>query len=181
LFRSGLIRSSRPFFNEANIHADNEACYEVLQNCDFGFVHQVLIYNRVHDESVSSLFSQKVQSHLAADLLFVKKYGPIYLTSQEFQLRLEARSNEYYGFLAKSFFLFRDRDFWKYHKDALTAAGCPLRTRRLLEAVLREAMDILLHPGGTLRKMIRVLWRGRILETRRFQSQSLFKKIAVGK
>jgi len=181
LFRSGLIRRGRPFYNEANIHADTEACYELLQTCDFGFVHQVLVYNRVHDESVSSRFSEKVQSHLAGNLLIVKKYGPIYLTSQEYQRRLEVRSDEYYGFLAKSFFLLRDRDFWNYHKDALAIAGCPFRTLRLFEAVLGETMDILLHPGRTLQKIIRVARRGRIRQMRQFKSQSLFKKIAVGK
>ena len=46
LYRSDLVRSHDPFFNEANIfHADTEACFDLLRSYDFGFVHQVLTYS----------------------------------------------------------------------------------------------------------------------------------------
>ncbi len=51
LYRSELVRNHDPFFNEANVHADTEACFDLLRNCDFGFVHQVLTYSGVQTES----------------------------------------------------------------------------------------------------------------------------------
>ena len=180
LIRSDLIRNRNKFYNEGNIHADTEACYEVLQNSDFGFAHQVLVYNRVHDESVTSLFSGMVQSHLAGNVLVIKKYGPIYLNRQEHEQRLTLRLDEYYQFLAKSVFLLRDKDFWGYHKISLATAGCPLSSVKLIKALLLEAMNIVLHPWATLRKAIRLIWKERILQTRKFESQSAFKKFALG-
>lgn len=180
LIHSDLIRNRKAFYNEANIHGDTEACYEVLQNSDFGFVHQVLVYSRVHNESVSSLFSGKVQSHLAGNLLNIKKYGPIYLNCEEYQQRLKLRMDEYYSFLAKSVFLLRNKEFWQYHKNALEKAGCPLSSTKLCTALLLESIDILLHPGKTLRKAIRLACKERMLQTRKFASQSMFKKIALG-
>jgi glycosyltransferase involved in cell wall biosynthesis len=47
LYRADLVRARDPFYNEANIHADTEICFELLKTCDFGFVHQVLTYTRV--------------------------------------------------------------------------------------------------------------------------------------
>ena len=54
LIRSDLIRSQNAFYNTNEFHMasmDQEACYDVLQGSDFGFVHQVLTYSRHHDES----------------------------------------------------------------------------------------------------------------------------------
>jgi len=61
LFRSDLVRKRKSFFNGHPFHAqfmDIEACYEVLQSSDFGFVHQVLTFSRTHDESASSSYGR---------------------------------------------------------------------------------------------------------------------------
>ena len=62
LIRSDLIRRRGTFYSEAtfydgiaDVYADVKACYDVLQNADFGFVHQVLTYTRTHDESQTSI------------------------------------------------------------------------------------------------------------------------------
>ena len=53
LYRSDLIRRHNPLYNEANIHADTEACFQLLKESDFGFVHQVLTFTRVGGQSRS--------------------------------------------------------------------------------------------------------------------------------
>jgi glycosyltransferase involved in cell wall biosynthesis len=53
LYRADLVRAHDPFFNEANIHADTEACFALLRNCDFGFVHQVLTATRIRAGSLN--------------------------------------------------------------------------------------------------------------------------------
>src|SRR5438552_9912488 len=47
LYRADLLRRDERFYNEANIHADTEACFALLVASDFGFVHQVLAFTRV--------------------------------------------------------------------------------------------------------------------------------------
>ncbi len=62
LLRSNLIRNSPAFYNTDETHtqyADEQACFEVLQHTDFGFVNQVLTYTRQHEESMTSSFVQQ--------------------------------------------------------------------------------------------------------------------------
>ena len=54
LFRSEIIRGRTSFYNETSLFEDTEACYEVLENWDSGFVPQVLTFERVENESISS-------------------------------------------------------------------------------------------------------------------------------
>src|SRR5205823_5414622 len=54
LFRSDLIGSREKFYNESNIHADKEACFDLMQNANFGLVHQVLTFTRQHDEAATA-------------------------------------------------------------------------------------------------------------------------------
>ena len=52
LIRSDLVRARDPFYNVDNpFQDDQEACYEVLRTCDFGFVHQVLTFTRRDEAS----------------------------------------------------------------------------------------------------------------------------------
>src|SRR5262249_39603990 len=44
MFRSDIVTSRDSFYNESNLHADDEACVEFLDRCDFGFVHQILTF-----------------------------------------------------------------------------------------------------------------------------------------
>src|SRR5207253_1129747 len=54
LYRSDLIRESQAFYPHSNPHADTSACYQALEHSDFGFVHQVLAYARIHADSQTS-------------------------------------------------------------------------------------------------------------------------------
>lgn len=90
LIRSDLIRSHEAFYNESSIHADTEACYEVLRNADFGFVHQVLTYTRRHNESMTS-FTRKFNTRIVGKLIVMKKYGSVYLSREEYEKRLEQK------------------------------------------------------------------------------------------
>ena len=51
LLRSKLIKRQNDFYNENFFHADKEVCFKILQNSDFGFVHQVLSFTRLHENS----------------------------------------------------------------------------------------------------------------------------------
>jgi glycosyltransferase involved in cell wall biosynthesis len=55
LYRSDLVRSRDPFFDETDIHADTDTCFALLQLADLGFVHQVLTFTRVRPESLTAV------------------------------------------------------------------------------------------------------------------------------
>jgi hypothetical protein len=158
LIRSDIIRSREVFYDEANFSsaADTAACYEVLQEWDFGFVHQVLTYTRRHNEAETA-FARKVNSYIVANILFLKKYGPIYLESAECEQRLKGCLKHYYRFLGKSVFQRQDKQFWEYHKKVLAKLGGSVHSIELYKAIFLGLASFLLNPSRTLRKLSRPL------------------------
>jgi glycosyltransferase involved in cell wall biosynthesis len=153
LFRSELVRSQDPFFNECNLHADSEKCYELLTKCDFGFVHQVLTFVRERPESLSS-FSARLNTVQAGVLHAVLTYGPDYLSQEEFQRVRRESIAWYYRFLAANAVLWRrDEEFWRFHKRKLTEAGVGYSRTRLAKAVLVRLVDVALNPKRSIERM----------------------------
>ena len=87
LFRSDIVRSRHAFYNESNLHADAEVCFEFLEGHDFGFVHQVLMFIRRHEESMTSA-SKRFNTYLPEALYNLVKYGPKYLEEEELKYRI---------------------------------------------------------------------------------------------
>jgi glycosyltransferase involved in cell wall biosynthesis len=141
LFRSDLVRSHDPFYDESNIQADSETCFELLKDCDFGFVHQVLTYSRDDRPGSRLIDSRKLNTAAAGVLHELVKYGPHYLTPQEYHGRLRATTSKYYEFLAAVFLQRRNSEFWDYHRRALKQETAEFSYSRLLYAVLKKVLD----------------------------------------
>lgn len=154
LIRSDAVRCREAFYTESVIQTvDQEACYNVLQNTDFGFVHQVLTFTRLHDESQTSR-SQRLNRLILEQLFILKKYGPVYLSREEYEKRLAGRIGAYYGFLGESVFQRRGREFWDYHREGLRNLGLPLSWVKLTRASIKELYSMLMsclsHPRNTI-------------------------------
>jgi len=152
MYRSDLVRSHDPFFNEDNIHADTEVCFELLKSCDFGFVHQVLTFTRVRQGSLTSI-SNDLHTYYAGMLHTLKTYGPDFLNQEEFNARLDYLLGEYYAFLAKSVVIGRDRKFWDFHKKKLADLGVPFSRLRLTKAVLAFLASAVISLKNTIEKL----------------------------
>lgn len=153
LYRSDLVRAHDPFYNEANIHADTEACIALLRNCDFGFVHQVLAFTRQRPGSLMTV-AKSMNTLLAARLFELTRYGPEFLTPQELRACVHDRLSEYYNFLAVSLILGRrDAKFWSFHKARLNESGTGFSRLRLWGAVIARFFRAGLNPFQTLEKL----------------------------
>ena len=139
MMRSDLIRKYDNFYRE-ELWADIEACFEILQSDDFGFVHQVLTYSRVHDERRSS-FADRFNTYIVAYLKMLKKYGPLCLSSEEYESLLKKKLKDYYRFLGGSLIDRREKEFWKYHKKELLNLGHPLNRVKLSAASVRSLLS----------------------------------------
>ncbi len=153
LLRANLVWAKQRFYNEANLHADTEVCYELLQHCDYGFIHQVLTYTRRHPEQMTT-FAQRQNSFLLAHLSIALCYGPVYLTPEELDRKRAQLLANYYRFLARNLAR-RDPRFWSYHRDSLRAFGLQLESQRLVIAALLEFADIVLNPKRTLERVLK--------------------------
>jgi glycosyltransferase involved in cell wall biosynthesis len=179
LYRSDIVRSRHAFYNESNLHADAEACYEFLVNHDFGFVHQVLSFIRVREGSLTS-FSDSFQTYLPEVLYNLLRYGPQYLSENELKKRLSEAIRNYYRYLGKQVYERRDQEFWRFHKGKLATLGYPLSTPRLTAAAASYALDIVLNPKrgveGATRRVLRKLSKShpdKILASGHDRAQSL--------
>jgi glycosyltransferase involved in cell wall biosynthesis len=158
LYRSDLVRSRDPFYNEGNFHADREACVVLLKSCDFGFVHQILTFKRLGKKSLTMEVGWDLMTHYGCMLSTLLNHGPDYLTPKEQEVCVERLLAEYYNFLAVSVMRGRrDKKFWDYHKRKLNEAVGFSRTRlamvmgaRLCRAILNpyESMERLKQPAS---------------------------------
>jgi glycosyltransferase involved in cell wall biosynthesis len=157
LFRSDIVRSRVSFYNESNLHSDSEACCEILKVWDFGFVHQVLTFTRVRENSLFE-FSKELNTFAAGRLHDLVTHGPDYLTADEFRTCLERMLSDYYKVLAARVLKGYNKKFWEYHKRKLVEAGVGFDRLRLSKALFGKLMACVLNPQNTIE---RFLHRGR--------------------
>jgi glycosyltransferase involved in cell wall biosynthesis len=151
LYRSDLVREAESFFPHNEAHADTSACYTHLRDCDFGFIHEVLSVERVHEGQIT-LRVQSLQAGALAYIDIVKKYGPQYLSEGELAARLEELLADYYRVLGGCVLKMKGGDFWEFHKSGLNNIGYALDRRRVFIEAIRELATELRSPVTALRK-----------------------------
>jgi glycosyltransferase involved in cell wall biosynthesis len=121
LVRADLARKRDPFYDETNLHADTGVCYDLLQESDFGFVHEVLTYTRLHDEAVTK-YTTRVASYQPEHLRMLARYGPTFLRPTEYRRRLAVNTAEYagmlLGILRRRPSTWRSAEFRDFHKQS---------------------------------------------------------------
>lgn len=160
LIRADLIRSSHPFYNEAHLYADTEACFEVLQRSDFGFVHQVLTYSRLHDEQLSSSAIGN-QTWRLSRLDKITRFGHFYLDAKEYQLCLERTLDTYYRVQGNNLLKLRGRKYWSYHQKELAEIGFSFSWHRVVKGAFLEMIRVFSEPLKILGRHIRSLFATR--------------------
>lgn len=157
LIHADEVRKRPTFFNVANPHPDMEVCLDILKDRDFGFVHQMLTFTRVHSESQSDRgirFGYTVFGRLE----HLTKFGREYLTEKEYRVMFKKRRDEYYAFLSSRVFRRNQKGFWEYQRNALQRLGYSLSGGRLAKAVILRLLDLVLTPLDSSKKMARKLF-----------------------
>jgi glycosyltransferase involved in cell wall biosynthesis len=152
LYRSDLIRRTTSFFPHSEPHVDTSACHASLRDCDFGFVHEVLSHERVHEGQASSRV-RKLEAIYPALVEMLNQYGPLYLTEDELVKRREEVLAWYYEMLGRAALTkMARREFWQFHKRKLAEFGYTLNQRRVLGKAVTKFIKGLRSPIATLRK-----------------------------
>jgi glycosyltransferase involved in cell wall biosynthesis len=154
LYRADIIRSSPAFYPNPSPHSDTSACFKHLQNADFGFVYQVLSFERIHEKTQSHR-SAKLNRYSSANLHDLIEYGPHYLSERELKQQLDLRLSAYYRYLAKNVLRNRGGEFWQYHKSRLEELGFHLTFGALVKAVLVKVGREMMCPGRAIRRIVR--------------------------
>lgn len=124
MVRSDLVRQQDPFYNEDERTPveDLEACFELLQHCDFGFVYQVLTFTRRDNESIMSRI-KSFDPMILDEVIVVEKYGRLYLSEEEYRTCARAMRRRYLMFLGQSALRLRNRAFWQFHREGPASCG----------------------------------------------------------
>ena len=145
MIRSDIIRRAQPFYNEQGIYADTEACYAVLAQSDLGFVHQILTFTRLHEQSVTSR-SEALDIMLAGDLGILLRYGPVFLTPKQFGRKKREYMRMYYACLARRALNLRGRRYWRFHNERLKQLGLSINFFRVAAIAPIEIVKLCFSP-----------------------------------
>lgn len=152
LIRSDIIRNGMPFYASGRISTDLDALYKVFDQWDFGFVHQVLSYARVHEGSQTAKDAKGAHAQKLSKLDLLNRYGSRYLAPAELETRVGEVKAEYYTWLGKSVFDRRSRDFWSFQREEFERLGGDYSMWRVLGATLREFRS---KPARSVRRYLR--------------------------
>jgi glycosyltransferase involved in cell wall biosynthesis len=154
LYRADLVMRTKCFYPNSREHADVSVFYDCFRTTDLGFIHQVLTYERVHENALGTE-AKRLSTYKGSHLLDIRRYGPIYLTEEELKNRLIEVLNDYYTLLAMAVVNIRGVKFWNYHKAILEEFGAPLYGKRLAKALCMKLADLMFNPKQTFEKILR--------------------------
>jgi glycosyltransferase involved in cell wall biosynthesis len=151
LVRSDMVRRRPVFFNENNLHADTEICYDLLRESDYGFVHQVLSFSRQRPQSNGS-FAENFNSIELGTFVVFLKFAPLFLEDDEYRRRFKEARREYHQVLAHNLLRVRSKDFWEYHKRTLAAFGSRIDWWLLTRLAVLDFLNKLSHPLNAVKR-----------------------------
>ena len=154
LYRADLVRESSAFYPNPSPHSDTSACFRYLDRCDFGFIYEILSFERTHELTQTSR-SVQMHRHISAYLSDLISYGAKYLNEDELSYEIHNLVRDYYRILAASLIESRGKDFWDYHKGRLKELGYPLTRWALFKAFMAVSLKELLNPEQAVRRIRR--------------------------
>lgn len=158
LYRSEIVRMNSPFYDDRTFFDDSDLCYRILRSWNFGFVHDVLSFSRVDEDSIRAKVLDFGPDKLER-FVELHKFGPTFLQEGELKEALKRAKTEYYQFLAGHVFRESSRAFWKFHQSELASAGLRLERPLLAKLLCLRLARIVKNPGSTCRRLYRRLRR----------------------
>jgi glycosyltransferase involved in cell wall biosynthesis len=159
LIRSDLIRARDPFYDPGDLlvdgHAfteDRAACFAILREADFGFVHQVLTFTRRDERSPFSAYV-RIAAGTPEHINLLVRYGPEYLTKAEYRRALAVALVQYGFVLIRRVTRLSDREFRVYHRAALASLRRRIDAQDVLEGMRLQVQRMRatgkLRPGAS--------------------------------
>jgi glycosyltransferase involved in cell wall biosynthesis len=157
LYRATLVRAADPFYPGSAPSSDVEACLNCLQQANLGFVHQVLSFERLHDDMITAKTTNalKMNSLVLDRMRILMESGAELLTPAERDRREHQYLVEYFALLAVEVFHLRNREFWRLHRARLGELGHSIYDPRLARAIAAKLLDLTLNPKATTEKVLR--------------------------
>lgn len=152
MYRSAVVRSLQPFFDEQSLSNDRDVCYRILREWDFGFVHQVLSFCRTENESITTGIVG-FNPYGLHTLVMLKLYGRDVLDTAEYRRAWDRLADPYFAFLGEAALRGREPEFWAYHTRGLARLGYRLTWGFRMWLAFRALLDLVGNPKRTLERL----------------------------
>ena len=153
LYNSSLIHKNDPFFPHLKPYADTSAVYRYLQFSDFGFIHEILCIERLHQNQVSAKVMDTGMNFL--DFLDnLNQYGPVYLSDEEL---VGIKKNVITGcwrWLGGCILKLKGVEFWRIQTARLKELGYDISWKDVFLGSLNEMLDELHNPKVAFNKFL---------------------------
>jgi len=153
LLRSEIVRSRNPFYDARSVVPDVEVCFNILQSWDFGFVHQVLTYTRRYNDSWMSVLKH-LNLQTLAELIAIRKYGVLFLNSEEYARRSRHIERKYHRALGENVLRGMPTPFWDLQRHVLSNIGEELHWLQLITWGTVAAFNLALNPKQTAERLL---------------------------
>lgn len=154
LLRSDIVRARAPFYAEGRFFEDVDAVLEVLAGCDFGFVAQILTFQRPDLGSTWGRMRTYFPSELAR-VLQLHMYGPLHLSPDELARTVDAHERHYRRLLTIAWLRRREPAFWEYHRKGLALIGRDIHQGELVREAAAMLAERARAPVDLLAQVVR--------------------------
>ena len=149
LLRADTVRARVPSHAEPRPHEDTEVLFEILEDDDFCFVHQVLSFTRRQEGSLMASAGD-FKPHALDRYIITKRYGRRFLSEAEFLNAQRSATRHLYAGLADQWLAERfagtNAAFWAYQERGLSSVGETLDRALLARFVAERSARKLLSP-----------------------------------
>lgn len=160
-----LIRLDReagyPTFDpHFSLYCDVELFIRLLKDgANYGFVHQLLSFNRLHSDSLSSRVARPFHVRPLLDLAILLRHGDSLFSQKGMTALVKKHRRRYADYLVRKALLFWDREIWNYHQREGRRLGVRIGFFELVWAGMRELGRILSHPHESASRLLRLTGR----------------------
>jgi len=136
LIRRRYLDEEPQFYAADQVSFDVDVCLRLLLRCKYGFIHDVIGWTRLHDESMTAILAAPNQTYIAEWLDWINRHGARIMTPLELKHCQRAHLRHYFRRLL--LWRFRDRN------QALLARHLAILHRHGVEPTLRTYCEALL-------------------------------------
>jgi glycosyltransferase involved in cell wall biosynthesis len=156
LMSADEVRANQPFYDPNKLIAEDlSACWQILRERDFGFVHQVLTFVRKSNEG-SILSGRKGMDAMSLDRMIVLvRHGRDFLGEDEYLAAYRTTRRGYYSKLAAAFLGRREQAYWDLHERGLKEIGLRIERGALAWHVLLIWARAIANPGSSVMALLR--------------------------
>lgn len=159
LLRSDLVLGRSPFYDGYyDPFEDAATIFQLLRDCNFGFVHQVLTFSRRDNQSLMKSLLD-LNCPIAFQIFMLREFGHDFLTPDEYRAQMQWREYAYSRILADGLVELRGKEYWNFHKSMLGRMGYSFRSAHVWHLFLGAISDIVLNPKRSLTLFIDSLRR----------------------